>query len=160
MDRADFSSSKTARPVAGSRSAYRAWQMGNGTAGAVLFYAGQCPDPNCRRVEVIGSRVKLVWSGCGGGPAFFYSGKGLGAGPIFLCPDHECRKRALTVPRRTGTKKGRSLAETPNTIILSHPKFNVNYPAVKRVEFSLLYHLNGSYLWEIPSCKKACPVVD
>ena len=42
--------------------------------GPAFFYVGQCPDPNCRRVEVVGSRVKLVWSGCGGGPAFFMPG--------------------------------------------------------------------------------------
>ena len=34
------------------------------------FHSGQCPGPNCRRVEVVGSRVKLVWSGLGAGPRF------------------------------------------------------------------------------------------
>ena len=136
-----------------------------------VIFCGESPRTNCRRVEVDGSRVKLVWSGCGGGPAFFCRAvpgpklsdmvlvgsraeivwSGLGAGPMFLCPDHECRERALTVPRRTGTKKGRSPRKRPNIIILSHPKFNVNYPASKRDEFSLLYHLFGSYLCEIPS---------
>ena len=42
------------------------------------FHSGQGPDPNCRSVAVVGSRVKLV-------------GSGLGAGPIFLCPDQQCR---------------------------------------------------------------------
>ena len=51
-------------------------------------------------VVLVGSRVKHVWSG-------------LGAGPIFLCPDHECRERALTVPRRTGTKKGAPRGNAP-----------------------------------------------
>ena len=106
-DRAGFPSSKTARPVAGSRSAYRAWQVGNGTAKAVLFYAGQGPDPNCRRVAVVGSRVKHV-------------GSGLGAGPIFLCPDRQCRAGASPPPYFVlGKPKGRSPQKRPNTIILS-----------------------------------------
>ena len=57
----------------------------------------------------------------------------------------------MTVPQCRANAKGRSLQKRPNTIILSHLSFDVNYLATKNGGFSLLYHFSGSYLCEIPS---------
>ena len=54
-----------------------------------VIFSGQGPEPNCRRVEVDGSRVEHVWSGCSGGPAFFI---GQGPGP-------DCRRVAVVGSR-------------------------------------------------------------
>ena len=146
-----------------------------------FFYVGQGPDPNCRSVAVVGSRVKRVWSGCGGGPAFFYVGQGpdpncrrvavvgsrvklvwsgLDAGPFFGAQITNVgatigRPRILhrKIHRRQANKNRASPQRRPNIIILSQPRFIVNYQSAKNRGFSLLYHLFGSYLLDFPSCK-------
>ena len=143
-------------------------------------FPGQGPDPNCRSVAVVGSRVKHVWSGCGGGPAFFcreprrancrrvevdgsrvkHVWSGLGAGPFFGARITNVgatigRPRILhrKIHRRQANKNRASPQRRPNTIILPQPRFGVNYQSAKNRGFSLLYHLFGSYLWDFPSCK-------
>ena len=77
-------------------------------------------------------------------------------GGSFLCPNvgngygrsAECTAVMYSVGRN---EKGRSPQKRPNIIILSQHPFDVNYLYAKNMVFSVLYHLSGSYLWEIPS---------
>ena len=54
-----------------------------------------------------------------------------------------------------GTKNGHSFSERPNMIIISQSEIKVNISISEKGGFSVLYHYYGSYLFEIPSCKKA-----
>ena len=115
--------------------------------GPAFFYVGQDPDPNCRSVAVVGSRVKHMWSGLGAGP--FFGAQITNVGATIGRPRILHRK----IHRRQANKNRASPQRSPNTIILSQPRFNVNYQSTKNRGFSILYHLFESYLCVFPSCK-------
>ena len=89
------------------------------------FLPGSAGSQTVVRVAVVGSRVKHVWSG-------------LGAGPVFLCPDHECRERALTVPRATQIKTGHLRRDAP-TLSSYHSRDSLSIISVRKTVGSPFY---------------------
>ena len=112
------------------------------------------PGPKLSYMVLVGSRVKHVWSGCGGGP--FFVARITNVGATIGRPRILHRK----IHRRQANKNRASPQRRPNIIILSQPRFIVNYQSAKNRGFSLLYHLFVSYLYGFPSCKRACGVID
>ena len=45
------------------------------SCGSSSFLCRAGPGPKLSNIVLVSRRVKLVWSGCDGGPAFFYSGR-------------------------------------------------------------------------------------